>query len=180
LVAYPGQGVYECARWGHVAEWLRNGLQNRAHQFNSGRGLHSISLKFQSIFIQPCSTDSACYRLATLRFGPVPEAIFGAASTVATAPSCMPGDDVTVKVQRDSHLAMPQAGDFWVDAVFGWTPLASSKVAERRADDCRIARFFTFSPSSTSRGHWLICQRQHSLHDCAEANEHHEQLKQIC
>jgi hypothetical protein len=28
------------ARWGHVAEWLRNGLQNRVHQFNSGRGLH--------------------------------------------------------------------------------------------------------------------------------------------
>ena len=27
-------------RWGHVAEWLRNGLQNRVHQFNSGRGLH--------------------------------------------------------------------------------------------------------------------------------------------
>jgi hypothetical protein len=40
LVAYPGQGVYEFARWGHVAEWLRNGLQNRVHQFNSGRGLH--------------------------------------------------------------------------------------------------------------------------------------------
>ena len=35
--------------WGHVAEWLRNGLQNRVHQFNSGRGLHSnllISFKF--------------------------------------------------------------------------------------------------------------------------------------
>jgi hypothetical protein len=28
------------APWGHVAEWLRNGLQNRVHQFNSGRGLH--------------------------------------------------------------------------------------------------------------------------------------------
>jgi hypothetical protein len=25
--------------WGHVAEWLRSGLQNRLHQFNSGRGL---------------------------------------------------------------------------------------------------------------------------------------------
>ena len=25
---------------GHVAEWLRNGLQNRVHRFNSGRGLH--------------------------------------------------------------------------------------------------------------------------------------------
>src|SRR5215211_6157409 len=27
---------------GHVAEWLRNGLQNRVRRFNSGRGLHSI------------------------------------------------------------------------------------------------------------------------------------------
>jgi hypothetical protein len=26
--------------WGHVAEWLRNGLQNRVLRFNSGRGLH--------------------------------------------------------------------------------------------------------------------------------------------
>jgi catechol 2,3-dioxygenase-like lactoylglutathione lyase family enzyme len=25
-----------------VAEWLRNGLQNRVHQFNSGRGLHQL------------------------------------------------------------------------------------------------------------------------------------------
>jgi hypothetical protein len=40
LVAYVGEGVYELAQWGHVAEWLRNGLQNRVHQFNSGRGLH--------------------------------------------------------------------------------------------------------------------------------------------
>ena len=40
LVAYVRQGVYEFGPWGHVAEWLRNGLQNRVHQFNSGRGLH--------------------------------------------------------------------------------------------------------------------------------------------
>ena len=30
----------EPALWGHVAEWLRNGLQNRELRFNSGRGLH--------------------------------------------------------------------------------------------------------------------------------------------
>ncbi len=36
--------------WGHVAEWLRNGLQNRVHQFNSGRGLHSITLIVCSYF----------------------------------------------------------------------------------------------------------------------------------
>jgi hypothetical protein len=29
--------------WGHVAEWLRNGLQNRVPRFNSGRGLHKIN-----------------------------------------------------------------------------------------------------------------------------------------
>jgi hypothetical protein len=29
-------------RNGHVAEWLRNGLQNRVPRFNSGRGLHFI------------------------------------------------------------------------------------------------------------------------------------------
>jgi hypothetical protein len=34
------------ARWGHVAEWLRSGLQNRLHQFNSGRGLQSNYLIF--------------------------------------------------------------------------------------------------------------------------------------
>ena len=28
---------------GHVAEWLRNGLQNRVPRFNSGRGLHKIN-----------------------------------------------------------------------------------------------------------------------------------------
>ena len=28
---------------GHVAEWLRSGLQNRLRRFNSGRGLHSSS-----------------------------------------------------------------------------------------------------------------------------------------
>src|SRR5690349_10664967 len=27
---------------GHVAEWLRNGLQNRVPRFNSGRGLHFL------------------------------------------------------------------------------------------------------------------------------------------
>ena len=40
LGCLSGQGVYEAPRRGHVAEWLRNGLQNRVHQFNSGRGLH--------------------------------------------------------------------------------------------------------------------------------------------
>ena len=51
LVAYPGRAVYEFAQWGHVAEWLRNGLQNRVHQFNSGRGLHINPLRNNSFFL---------------------------------------------------------------------------------------------------------------------------------
>jgi hypothetical protein len=34
-----------------VAEWLRSGLQNRLHQFNSGRGLHFITLILHTYFI---------------------------------------------------------------------------------------------------------------------------------
>lgn len=36
--------------WGHVAEWLRNGLQNRVHQFNSGRGLQLHLIDFTAVF----------------------------------------------------------------------------------------------------------------------------------
>jgi hypothetical protein len=32
--------------WGHVAEWLRSGLQNRLLRFNSGRGLQLQCLDF--------------------------------------------------------------------------------------------------------------------------------------
>src|SRR5438067_134536 len=31
------------SRGGHVAEWLRNGLQNRVPRFNSGRGLQAYT-----------------------------------------------------------------------------------------------------------------------------------------
>jgi hypothetical protein len=34
--------------WGHVAEWLRSGLQNRLHQFNSGRGLHQSNQQLKT------------------------------------------------------------------------------------------------------------------------------------
>jgi hypothetical protein len=37
-------------RWGHVAEWLRAGLQNRLLGFESRRGLHHKLLIFQQIF----------------------------------------------------------------------------------------------------------------------------------
>jgi len=38
------------SQWGHVAEWLRNGLQNRVHQFNSGRGLHPLAIDLFHLF----------------------------------------------------------------------------------------------------------------------------------
>ena len=44
--------------WGHVAEWLRNGLQNRVHQFNSGRGLQSFQI------LRP-RQKTRCHRIAT-------------------------------------------------------------------------------------------------------------------
>ncbi len=37
-------------RWGHVAEWLRSGLQNRLLRFNSGRGLHNRISAFHRTF----------------------------------------------------------------------------------------------------------------------------------
>ena len=40
-----------------MAEWLRNGLQNRVHQFNSGRGLHHKLLIFQLKF-EFCSSST--------------------------------------------------------------------------------------------------------------------------
>ena len=33
----------EMPPYGHVAEWLRSGLQNRLPRFNSGRGLHDLA-----------------------------------------------------------------------------------------------------------------------------------------
>ena len=38
LTAAPAAGN----AYGHVAEWLRSGLQNRLPRFNSGRGLHQL------------------------------------------------------------------------------------------------------------------------------------------
>jgi hypothetical protein len=38
----------DLSQWGHVAEWLRSGLQNRLHQFNSGRGLHQSNQAFSA------------------------------------------------------------------------------------------------------------------------------------
>jgi hypothetical protein len=41
---------YTNIAFGDVAEWLRRGLQNPVHQFNSGRRLHEpfVSLRFMA------------------------------------------------------------------------------------------------------------------------------------
>ena len=44
--------------WGHVAEWLRNGLQNRVHQFNSGRGLHQYN-QWLALIVEETARGSA-------------------------------------------------------------------------------------------------------------------------
>jgi hypothetical protein len=42
---------------GHVAEWLRSGLQNRLPRFNSGRGLHHLA-KYRTGYVNVKSTGS--------------------------------------------------------------------------------------------------------------------------
>jgi hypothetical protein len=46
--------------FGHVAEWLRSGLQNRLPRFNSGRGLHLT----QSVGTAPRISPLAASRLS--------------------------------------------------------------------------------------------------------------------
>ena len=53
-------------RRGHVAEWLRNGLQNRVPRFNSGRGLHrklprALDPSQEAIHKAFASSQSLCY-----------------------------------------------------------------------------------------------------------------------
>jgi hypothetical protein len=36
---------------GHVAEWLRSGLQIRAPRFDSGRGLHNLAPELSTVFL---------------------------------------------------------------------------------------------------------------------------------
>ena len=50
--------LYSVPRDGHVAEWLRNGLQNRVPRFNSGRGLQPYFGRTGAIFV-PCSQGHA-------------------------------------------------------------------------------------------------------------------------
>ena len=106
--------------WGHVAEWLRNGLQNRVHQFNSGRGLHFNQLKLLVNFQHPVwPTQDRCraidasdgvlvhiWRLPTFR-------------QVLAARSCD-----AVRNPR-SHFAVPL---WFSNAWFGETPWASKRL----------------------------------------------------
>ena len=58
--------AYKSFPWGHVAEWLRNGLQNRVHRFNSGRGLHSYIIEISHFYYSPfVPVKRLCYRFAT-------------------------------------------------------------------------------------------------------------------
>jgi hypothetical protein len=53
--------------WGHVAEWLRNGLQNRVLRFNSGRGLHTQPIDFTKILCSqavPSGIHDPCPEMA--------------------------------------------------------------------------------------------------------------------
>ena len=51
---------------GHVAEWLRNGLQNRVPRFNSGRGLQPLPSRVgacsAAVVSRPLASNSATYR----------------------------------------------------------------------------------------------------------------------
>ena len=62
---------YPC-RYGHVAEWLRSGLQNRLPRFNSGRGLQ-LSVKFAYRRLSETSADAEIRRVVpeARRFGAV-------------------------------------------------------------------------------------------------------------
>ena len=51
-------------RWGHVAEWLRNGLQNRVLRFNSGRGLHQLPSTLTIFACRPAGHDASNHALA--------------------------------------------------------------------------------------------------------------------
>jgi len=94
-------------------------LQNRVHQFNSGRGLHSNPLNYQFILVRFCSDNPACYRIATLRVRSVPESCFQGCVDGRNRVLLHPRNDVAAKVQGDPDFAVTQslAGGLGVDSV---------------------------------------------------------------
>src|SRR6201996_119045 len=71
---------------GHVAEWLRNGLQNRVHQFNSGRGLHIslilLSFKDRAAAHRPAKSERSRRACSARKFS-----ITGAWTTLSGTPA---------------------------------------------------------------------------------------------
>lgn len=55
----PGGMLNLASRYstGHVAEWLRNGLQNRVPRFNSGRGLHRFPAVLRPTFARKAKSQ---------------------------------------------------------------------------------------------------------------------------
>src|ERR1700754_3317319 len=66
-------------RWVHVAEWLRSGLQNRLHQFNSGRGLQ------QPFRLLPAKIEPQAARAQQAAYQPCGNGISGQAAPLSLA-----------------------------------------------------------------------------------------------
>jgi hypothetical protein len=111
-------------------------LQNRLHQFNSGRGLHPNPLyHFTKTYSRSVRRGSSATGLLPFRFL---MASCSAASTVAAASACMPGMTCEYRSSVMLTLLCPSRSL----AIFGWTPLASMWVAcaWRRSWNLRRAR----------------------------------------
>ena len=65
-----------------MAEWLRNGLQNRVHQFNSGRGLHQQHQMLTLMSQEAASTSLAAHQAA---YHPSGKGISGQAISLSLA-----------------------------------------------------------------------------------------------
>jgi hypothetical protein len=76
-----------------VAEWLRNGLQNRVHQFNSGRGLQPIPLILK-YYSKPIDSKLVLSGLIATGFATIASALAVPSrlpSANAAGASCIPG-----------------------------------------------------------------------------------------
>ena len=90
------------AHWGHVAEWLRSGLQNRLHQFNSGRGLHPNLLKNQKTFLfSSAGRGWLLPDLLPFRFLDAADGSLEGSIQVGRGILLHSRDDVAVEVQRE-------------------------------------------------------------------------------
>jgi hypothetical protein len=79
--------------WGHVAEWLRNGLQNRVPRFNSGRGLQNLSSRTKGKSDHPQIVrrpflSCRCARFRACRSRPDPDGLPRPISSVPRGGKC--------------------------------------------------------------------------------------------